>query len=483
MSLSEYFKGPSASLDDQIESYATERVPDSARWRRPAILLVLSGNITAMFWFALGSQIGFLVGWPMFLIPTAYMVVGATVVGAVIMRIASQEGLSLPLLSRGLGFGTKGSAIASLVYAVNYIFYFIFEGSIVSHGLSEIVGIPINSAAATIVFAVVASCALYFSWRGMHSMNLLQRFGVPVFLLLSIVGLIMLARGYVLVGPGEWKVEGGLTAAAMWQAMSLANGQVVFQALIATDYGRFVKRSVSYAGTGAVMLVELLMIVVVMILGALIGFTMVNHFDGSRSQQELSATDPGLIFAVVMGVLGVIFAIVTQIRINVMNLYSGSLAFANSWDAVARKKIGRQWWMVLLVVVGIALYPINILQYTDKFLAVTGVMTNTWIFILLSDYFVCRKLLGLAPSDRIEYRETEVKNWNVCGIAALLVSIAVGAAGVAGVYPLYYASFVAMLLGPAIYIPLTILTRGSQYRPRVALISDRPAAARVPVSE
>lgn len=463
MSLSSYFHGPATSLDDQIESYATTRVPDSQRWRRPAILLVLTGNVTAMFWFALGGQMGFLVGWPALLIPIAYMVIGATVVGALVMRIASQEGLSLPLLSRGLGFGARGSAIASFVYAVNYVFYFIFEGSIVSHGLSEIAGISIDSAGASVVFAVVALIALYYSWRGMHSMNILQRFGMPIFLVLFVIGMVMLANGYVLVGPGEWAVQDGVTATAMWQALSLANGQVVFQALIATDYGRFVKRSVSYAGTAGVMLVELLMISVVMVLGVFLGFTMISHFDGTRGEQELAATDPGLIFAVVMGVLGVIFAILTQVRINVMNLYSGSLALSNAWDVLSPKKIGRQWWMVLLVGLGVVLYPINVLQYTDKFLAVTGIMTNTWIFILLSDYFVCRKLLGLAPSSQIEYREGRVKDWNLCGMAALAAGLAVGALGVAGAYPMHFASFAAMLVGPIVYIPLAILTKGSQY--------------------
>jgi len=416
-----------------------------------------------MFWFALGGQMGFLVGWPGLLIPITYMVLGATVVGSLIMRIASQQGLSLPLLSRGLGFGAKGSAVASLVYAVNYVFYFIFEGSIVSHGLSEILGIPIDSAAASVVFAIVALVALYFSWRGMHSMNLLQRFGMPIFLVLFVIGMVMLANGYVLVAPGEWQAVEGDSGTAMWQALSLANGQVVFQALIATDYGRFVKRSVGYAGTAAVMFVELLMIAVVMIVGVLLGFTMLNHFDGTQSERELAATDPGLIFAVVMGFLGVVFAILTQVRINVMNLYSGSLALSNAWDALSSKKFGRQWWMVALVTVGIVLYPINVLQYTDKFLAVTGIMTNTWILILLSDYFICRKLLRLAPANTVEYRDGFVKNWNGCGIMALGAGIGVGLAGVLGIYPLHFASFAAMIVGPAIYVPLMVVTKGSQY--------------------
>ncbi|MFN6548757.1 allantoin permease, partial [Mycolicibacterium nivoides] len=108
----------------------------------------------------------------------------------------------------------------------------------------------------------------------------------------------------------------------------------------------------------------------------------------------------------------------------------------------------------------------------DKFLAVTGIMTNTWIFILLSDYFVCRKLLKLAPSSQIEFREGRVKDWNLCGMVALAAGLTLGALGVFGVYPLHFASFAAMLLGPIVYIPLTIITRGSQYGPVASGIDD-----------
>jgi purine-cytosine permease-like protein len=470
MNFTRHFHGPDASLDEQIESYATRRVPASMRWPRPAILLVLSGNITAMFWFLLGGQLGFLVGWPWLLIPIAYMVLGATFIGGLIMRIASKEGLSLPLLSRGLGFGLKGSAVASIVYGVNYVFYFIFEGSIVSHALSEFAGIPIDSFWATIVFALIALVALYCSWRGMHSMNLLQRFGVPIFLVLFVIGMCMLASGYVLVGPGQWEATGAVGATAMWQALSLVNGQIVFQGLIATDYGRFVKTSVGYRGTSALMFAELAMCAVVVLIGTFLGFTMLRHFEGTQANPELASTDPGLYFAVIMGLLGVIFAFVTQVRINVMNLYSGSLALSNAADALSARRIGRQWWMVGLIVIGIGIYPLNVLQYTDKFLAVTGIMTNTWIFILLADYFVCRKLLHLGPADDIAFEEGRVRNWNPAGIAAMIAGIAVGGLGIFGVYPSYYASFIAMALGPIVYIPLMIATRGRFYTPEAPAI-------------
>jgi hypothetical protein len=48
------------------------------------------------------------------------------------------------------------------------------------------------------------------------------------------------------------------------------------------------------------------------------------------------------------------------------------------------------------------------------------------------------------------------------------MGVAVGGLGVFGLYPSYYASFIAMLLGPIIYIPLTMATRGKYYEPPVS---------------
>ena len=43
------FRGPAASIDEQIESFAIEWGPANQRWPIPAISLVLLGNATAMF--------------------------------------------------------------------------------------------------------------------------------------------------------------------------------------------------------------------------------------------------------------------------------------------------------------------------------------------------------------------------------------------------------------------------------------------------
>src|SRR3954464_14361221 len=109
--LTRWFRGPTTSLDDQIESFATERVPDNKRWPIPAISLVLLGNATAMFFFSFGAQQTFLVGWPTMLLPIGYFFIGPILIGSLTMRMASREGLSQSLISRGLGFGSRGAAL------------------------------------------------------------------------------------------------------------------------------------------------------------------------------------------------------------------------------------------------------------------------------------------------------------------------------------------------------------------------------------
>lgn len=62
-------------------------------------------------------------------------------------------------------------------------------------------------------------------------------------------------------------------------------------------------------------------------------------------------------------------------------------------------RVADPWQELLLaglLALGVVLYPINVLQGTATFLAVTGIMTNTWIFIFLADYYICRKAMKLS---------------------------------------------------------------------------------------
>ncbi|GAA2353252.1 hypothetical protein [Streptomyces violaceusniger] len=65
----------------------------------------------------------------------------------------------------------------------------------------------------------------------------------------------------------------------------------------------------------------------------------------SAPSGEAKAQDPGFVFVHLMGLLGVVFVVITQIRINVMNLYGGSITLSSGFDVVAGFRPGRPWWM------------------------------------------------------------------------------------------------------------------------------------------
>jgi len=463
MSLQAMFRGPTTSLDDQIESFATERVPGNLRWPIPAISLVLLGNATAMFFFSFGAQQTFLVGFPLLLIPIGYFFIGAVLIGMLTMRMASGEGLSQNLLSRGLGFGSRGAAVTSFIYAVNYIYYFLFEGTIVTHAAAIYFGVPINSLGGVAIFALIGLFTIAFVWRGMHAMSRLQSWGFPIFLVLLAIGLWDLFTQHHAVGPGGWHATGPLTVAALINALSFANGQMIFQGLMATDYGRFAAKDIRYRGTASIMLLELIPMFTVIFLGCFIGASLLGELSGPNAQSQ--AQDPGFMFVHLMGILGVVFVVITQIRINVMNLYSGSIALASGFEVAAHFKPGRPYWMFLVWFLGVVFYITDVINHLGTFLAITGVLTNTWVLIILADFFICRRALKLGRTSDIEFHEGEVRAWNPCGLWSLGIAVFVGALGIVGVYPIYYASFVAMILGPVLHVAITKWTNGKYYTP------------------
>ena len=249
----------------------------------------------------------------------------------------------------------------------------------VSHAIAIYFEVPINARGGNAIFVVVGLVTIGFVWRGMYAMSFLQTWGFPIFVVLLATGLWQLATSHEVVGPAGWDATGAVGWAALWGALSLANNQMIFQGLIATDYGRFAARGTRNRGTATIMVLELVPMFTFKFLGAFIGGTLLATPDIGQTR----AQDPGFMFVYLMGFAGVVFAIITQIRINVMNLYSGSLALSNGFDVAAHLRPSRQWWMLLVWFFGVVLYATNVINYLGTFLAIAVVVTNTWLLIIL----------------------------------------------------------------------------------------------------
>lgn len=457
-----WFKGPSnTSRSENIEDYAIRKIPSHYRWPVPAIILVLIGNSTALFFYSFGVQLTFTVGWPFMLLPLSYMFLGATLIGMVMIYLASKEGLTVDLMTRGMGFGYIGSAVTSFIYGFNYIFYFIFEGTIVTHAIAIAFGFKLHSVQGVLIFVILGFIKLMLVWYGMKGLQILQTYGFAIYSVLLGIAVYFLVSNYHVIGPNEWLPLKKISAESIGTAFMMVNGQFVFQGLIATDYGRFAKSDAGYKGGFLCMIGMLTPMMGNIIIGPLFAFTLLHTMNGEVS--PLIFADPGHVYPLIMGGWAALFTLVTQIRINVMNLYSGSLALSNSFSLIFNFTPGRQWWMVFVYIFGCFFYIFNVIQYIDLFLAISGILTNSWIFIILTDYFICKKLLKLGPSDFIEYRRPFLYKWNPTGVFSLTTACIVGSLGVFGLYPIYYASFLAMLIGPLLHIILTVGTKGQYY--------------------
>ena len=137
-------------------------------------------------------------------------------------------------------------------------------------------------------------------------------------------------------------------------------------------------------------------------------------------------------FVYLKGWGGVVFAVITQIRINVMNLYSGSLALSNGFTSRHTGVPAGNGGCSSSGCSASSSTP-RTSSTTRHLLAIAGVLTNTWLLIILADYFVCRRWLRLGRMEGIEFREEEVRAWNPCGLISLGVAVAVGALGIIGV--------------------------------------------------
>ncbi len=94
--------------------FARMRVPDEAKRSAASVMTVLIGFVTAFFFPLVGGlflvQYGAAATW----IGLAISFVVLTVLALTVARVASREGLTSELLTRGAGFGTVGSMLNSV---------------------------------------------------------------------------------------------------------------------------------------------------------------------------------------------------------------------------------------------------------------------------------------------------------------------------------------------------------------------------------
>ncbi|ARJ38584.1 permease [Sporosarcina sp. P21c] len=439
--------------DETEKDYSLDRVPLEDRnksWL--SITNITFGIATAIFYFQMGSVMALQFGAPNAIVSAIYAIIVAGLLGTVIAYLSAKSGMNVNLLSRGGGFGYIGSSLTSLIYASNFIMYCAFEGLI----LVSAVHYFTPDFPKWILIIIFGTLVIPLNWFGIEQLDKLQKWSMPIFMVFLFTAIILsFIKPAVYTGPVFSYMPEGVQfgGTALLFCIGMHNGIMGLTALLASDYARFLKPSDRKFGSIAIGFIPQIFCYGVM--GGL------GIWFGVRFLEK----DPGVYIVLLLGIGGALFTMLTQLRINVTNIYSSSLSLSNFFENVFRFTPGRRFWVVISAVSAILLMLGGIVDHLDTVMTFQGVFLFSWAAILVTDAVVVKKWLKIGPTYYVARQEYLYK-WNPVGVASLLIASTFGsiaAAGYLGIFLQSTAAFIAAILAAVLTVVIALYTKGKYY--------------------
>ncbi|RYE65438.1 MAG: hybrid sensor histidine kinase/response regulator, partial [Rhizobiaceae bacterium] len=160
------------------------------------------------------------------------------------------------------------------------------------------------------------------------------------------------------------------------------------------------------------------------------------------------------------------FVVVSQLKINVMNAYAGSLAWSNFFSRLTHSHPGRVVWLVFNVIIALLLMELGIYRLLEETLGIFSIVAMSWLCTISADLFI-NKPLGLSPPG-IEFKRAHLYDVNPVGLGAMFTATGIALTAHLGLFgPLMaslatYLTLTAFLVSPAI----AFATKGKYYLAR-----------------
>ncbi|HEY1818800.1 MAG TPA: hypothetical protein VGG83_02645 [Trebonia sp.] len=470
--------------DPAKEDYSLRYTPSAFRqWKPWQVWITAIGSLAAMAGYSLAGS--FALGYGVTNAIIGYVVAAVIVIltAVPIAYTIADKNIDIDLLTRGTGFGYFGSTITSLVYATFTLIFVAFEGSIMAQAVTALTHIPIR-----ISYVIVSIAIIPLVVYGMRFTAKFQTWTQPVWVALLLTGIIA-----VLVAPGSIHgvtvlhppVKGGATLTVFGLfAVAAAQMSGAAQSGEQGDYLRFMpdrtpenRRSwwaaVIFGGPGMMLIFTFAFLAGLLLtgyalprVGAAAADEPVMMFDEAYSRlfghNELAL------------VLAAALVILSQLKINIMNAYSGSLSWSNFFSRILHRHPGRVVWLFLQVALGLVIMEANVFSQIDKVLDLYSNLAVAWIGCIVADLVFNKKLLKLSPP-LIEFKRAHLYNFNPVGFGSMLVATAVS-------FTAYFGAFGGTAKAMSAFISLAIAlvlppivawaTHGKYY---IARTSDLPA--------
>ncbi len=391
-------------------------------------------------------------------------------VGLPISRYAIRHGVDIDLLTRGASFGYIGSTITSLIYASFTFMLFAIEASIMSGALELTLGIPV-----WIGYIISAVMVIPLVTHGVRLISRFQLLTQPFWIVLNILPFVFIAfadwgkfdlwRAFAGIhhassAPGSAApfdlVEFGAASAVILALMSQIGEQADFLRFLPPDGHRKWRHrlAVFLAGPGWV------------IIGApkLLAGSFLVVLTLTSGVPADHAADPAQMYLTAFGymipwhnaalLLMVAFVMISQLKINVMNAYAGSLAWSNFFSRLTHSHPGRVIWLIFNVAIALLLMELGIYRLLEETLGIFSIIAMAWLCTISADLFI-NKPLGLAPPG-IEFKRAHLYDINPVGLGAMAISATVSLIA-------HFGAFGAVAASLAPYITLVVALIASPF--------------------
>jgi purine-cytosine permease-like protein len=250
---------------------------------------------------------------------------------------------------------------------------------------------------------------------------------LPVFAVLLTGAIIRNGAHDGLVPFLQYPIIGGhdlaVTATGVFATVGVLTVFLV-NATVAADVGRFLPESKRRAG--AVVLGVALQ-PVSFFGAALLGAWLTYRFE--------DGPDPGRYLVHILDFWGFLYVIISQVRINVINLYAGSLSLSNFVARTLAFRPGRHVWVATMAGIGTTLAVMGVYKELLSVLTFGATFVSAWVMALVS-YILRHRLLSVPLDNGNNLLSAKRVDWE--GTTALIAALVVagpfifGAAGAIG---------------------------------------------------
>ncbi|KRD13267.1 MULTISPECIES: purine-cytosine permease family protein [unclassified Streptomyces] len=420
----------SQATKETLEDYTLRFAPRSyRRWTPMVVATTALGGIAYMADFSIGAGIGLAHGTGNALVAIAVAAVVIFVTGFPLAYYGARYNIDLDLITRGSGFGYYGSVLTSVIFASFTFIFFALEGSIMAQGLKLGLGLPL-----WLGYLVSTLMVIPLVIYGMKALSKLQVWTTPVWLLLMVGPLVYL----VATDPGtvdRFLAYAGTDGEGGVDTASVLLGAGVCLSLIAQigeqiDYLRFMppktdanKRSwwtaVIMAGPGWVILGALKQAIGVFL--AVYVIARVGADAAPEPIQQFKGAFDAMMPSWLVVPLAVALVVISQIKINVTNAYSGSLAWTNSFTRVTRHYPGRMVFVLVNLGFALALMEADMFSFLNDILGFYSNCAIAWVVTVATDIGVNKYLLKLSPLQP-EFRRGMLHAVNPVGVVAFVAA-------------------------------------------------------------